>query len=52
MPFHWLPMGSFHPGLTMFLVADGSVRTVPDGINFLVYKGMATVNGHEVTEPL
>lgn len=50
--FNWLPMGSFHPGLTMFLVADGSVRTVPDGINFLVYKGMATVNGHEVTEPL
>ena len=52
VPFNWLPMGSFHPGLTMFLVADGSVHSVLDSVSFKTYAAMATINGSEPTEPL
>jgi len=52
VPFNWLPMGSFHPGGGMFLIADGSVAFIPDTIEFRTYTGMATVDGAEITQPL
>ena len=52
VPFNFLPMGSFHPELTMFLLADGSVHPVADSISFKTYSGMATINGFEPTEGL
>jgi hypothetical protein len=47
-----LPMGSYHPGQTLFAMVDGSVRTVSDGIENAVYKRFATVNGGEVVNEL
>src|SRR4029078_8704608 len=31
--FNYLPMGSFHPGLTQFAYIDGSVHIVTDSID-------------------
>ncbi len=47
-----LPMGSYHQGLTMFTMIDGSVRAVRDGIEQLVYQKFATVNGGETVNEL
>ena len=47
-----LPMGSYHSGLTLFTMIDGSVRTVRDGIELDVYQKFATVNGGEVVSEL
>jgi prepilin-type N-terminal cleavage/methylation domain-containing protein len=47
-----LPMGSYHPGLTMFAMIDGSVRVVRDGIERVVYQKLATVNGGERVDDL
>lgn len=41
--FNHLPMGSFHPGITFFLIADGSVLGIADGVDFNAYQSMATV---------
>jgi len=49
--FNHLPMGSFHPGVTLFLLLDGSVTAINDGIDLAVCQAMATVNGGEVFEP-
>lgn len=46
--FNHLPMGSFHPQVTHFVLCDGSVMTVPDGFGIDVYQAMATANGEEV----
>ncbi|MCC6492825.1 MAG: DUF1559 domain-containing protein [Pirellulales bacterium] len=46
--FNHLPLGSFHPGLTQFVMVDGSVRAIADNIELDVYKDLATVNGEEV----
>jgi hypothetical protein len=46
--FNYLPMGSFHPGLTQFVHVDGSVHAIADNIDLTVYKGLATVRGGEV----
>ena len=46
--FNHLPMGSFHQQLTHFVMCDGAVRAIDDGIGFDVYQAMATVNGEEV----
>jgi hypothetical protein len=48
IPFNYLPMGSFHPGITQFALIDGSVHIVADDIDLEVYKHFATVNGGEV----
>jgi prepilin-type N-terminal cleavage/methylation domain-containing protein len=47
--FNHLPMGSFHAGLTQFVNIDGSVRSIPDDIDLVVYKALATVNGEETS---
>jgi len=39
--------GSEHPGGANFAMADGSVRFVPDTIDFNVYLATASRNGHE-----
>lgn len=46
--FNYLPLGSFHPGITQFAFADGSVHSITDDIDLEVYKDIATVNGGEV----
>jgi prepilin-type N-terminal cleavage/methylation domain-containing protein len=46
--FNYLPMGSFHPGITQFAFIDGSVHIVSDDVDLVVYKDFATVNGSEV----
>jgi prepilin-type N-terminal cleavage/methylation domain-containing protein len=51
--FNYLPMGSFHPGLTQFVFIDGSVHSISDDVDLEIYKDFATVNGREVpTETL
>jgi prepilin-type N-terminal cleavage/methylation domain-containing protein len=50
--FNYLPMGSFHPGITQFAFVDGSVHIVPDDIDLKVYKALATVNGGETGNAL
>ncbi len=46
--FNYLPLGSFHPGITQFVFVDGSVHSISDDIELQVYKDLATVNGGEV----
>jgi hypothetical protein len=46
--FNYLPLGSFHPGITQFAFVDGSVHLIADNIELEVYKDLATVNGDEV----
>jgi prepilin-type processing-associated H-X9-DG protein len=48
IPFNYLPMGSYHAGLTNFAFIDGSVHSINDGVDIEVYKDFATVNGGEV----
>lgn len=48
--FNYLPMGSFHSGITQFVFIDGSVHNVTDSIDLEVYKDVATVNGGEVNQ--
>ena len=47
-----LPMGSYHPDTTLFVMVDGSVRPVNDSIELLVYQRFATVNGGETVNDL
>jgi prepilin-type N-terminal cleavage/methylation domain-containing protein len=46
--FNYLPMGSFHPGITHFAKVDGSVHVVADNIDLTLYKNLATVRGGEI----
>ena len=39
--------GSEHPGVALFLLADGSVRTVSENVAMTVYRAMASRNGSE-----
>jgi hypothetical protein len=50
--FNYLPLGSFHPGITQFVYIDGSVHIIADDIELQVYKDIATVNGGEVVNAL
>ena len=50
--FNHLPMGSFHPGATMFVMLDGSVTAIRNGIDLSVYQARATVNEAEVVNRL
>src|SRR5262245_3416184 len=38
---------SFHPGVVTVLMADGSVRTVSDTVDILVWRGVGTRAGRE-----
>ena len=48
VPFNHLPMGSWHSGVTQFVMADGAVVSLENGFSSLVYRAMATVDGEEV----
>jgi hypothetical protein len=45
--FNHLPMGSYHVGITVFLMADGSVHNISDSVDFDTYQAAATANGNE-----
>jgi prepilin-type N-terminal cleavage/methylation domain-containing protein len=45
--YNHLPMGSEHPGLTNFLIADGSVSSFANGADLVLYQSLATVQGGE-----
>lgn len=47
VPYNHLPMGSHHPGLTLFVLVDGSVHSISNGIRLEVYQAAATVDGGE-----
>ena len=49
--FNDLFFGSFHPGGAQFLLADGSVHFVSEGIDFDLFADLATIAGGEVTPP-
>lgn len=46
---HFDDFSSFHTGGVHFLFGDGRVRFVSENINLLVYRGLATIAGEEVT---
>jgi prepilin-type N-terminal cleavage/methylation domain-containing protein len=39
---------SYHPGVVQFVLADGSVQVLQEGIDHKVYRGLATRNGGEI----
>jgi prepilin-type N-terminal cleavage/methylation domain-containing protein len=46
-----LPHGSYHPGITQFVMGDGGVRPITDDIEFReIYQAMANCNGGEVVD--
>ena len=47
IPFNHLPFGSYHPGGALFVMVDGSVHFITDGIDFDTYQSLATCNGNE-----
>jgi len=42
--FNHLPFGSYHPGMAQFCMVDGSVHSVSDGIDRVVFHHLATAN--------
>lgn len=46
-----MPMGSYHPGVTQFVYADGSVQVINDDIELDAYQALGTANGGEVDSP-
>ncbi|MCA9102322.1 MAG: DUF1559 domain-containing protein [Pirellulales bacterium] len=47
IPFNHLPFGSYHPGGAQFLLLDGSIHFITDGVDFDTYQSLATRNGNE-----
>ena len=47
--FNHLPHGSYHAGLTHFVMGDGSVHAIFDDIELAVYKALGTCNGQDIT---
>ena len=48
VPYNHLPFSSFHPGVTNFAYADGSVHLIVDDVNLDAYKFSFTIKGDEV----
>lgn len=46
--FNHLPFGSFHPGVTLFTLVDGSVHVLSDGIDRAAYHALATANAGDI----
>jgi prepilin-type N-terminal cleavage/methylation domain-containing protein/prepilin-type processing-associated H-X9-DG protein len=46
--FNHLPFGSHHPGGANFALGDGRVTFIDDGIEFALYKDLASCNGSAV----
>lgn len=42
--------GSWHTGVTNFVMCDGSTRSIADGINFLAFRALGTEGGGETTD--
>jgi hypothetical protein len=51
IPFNYVPLGSFHPGITQFVFIDGSVQVISDDIDVMVYKDFATCSGGDYSGP-
>lgn len=49
VPFNHLPFGSSHDAVTNFVLGDGAVKSISNGVDYAVFEAMATVNG---TEPV
>jgi prepilin-type processing-associated H-X9-DG protein len=47
-PYSWRAARSAHPGGVNLLLADGSVRFVPDNINSMTWTALGSRNGGEV----
>jgi hypothetical protein len=47
VPFNYLPFGSAHTEVTNFVLGDGSVRSIANGVEYVVFEAMATVSGGE-----
>jgi len=45
--YHYLPMGSFHPGGASFLLGDGSVRFLSETIEMEIYLSLGSCDGGE-----
>jgi hypothetical protein len=50
--FNYLPMGSYHPGITQFAYIDGSVHVITDNIDRDLYKAIGTTAYNEVISEL
>lgn len=46
--FNHLPFGSFHPGVTLFTLVDGSVHVLSDGIDRTAYHALATADAGDI----
>ena len=46
--FNHLPFGSFHPGVTLFALVDGSVHVLSDSIERTAYHALATANAGDI----
>jgi hypothetical protein len=42
---------SYHPGLVITALADGSVRSIPETIELAIWRALATRAGREVASP-
>lgn len=48
--YHYLPMGSHHPGGASFLLADGSVRFLSETIEMETYQSLGSCDGGETVQ--
>lgn len=47
VPFNHLPFGSSHDAVTNFVLGDGAVTSIANGVDYAVFEAMATVDGLE-----
>ena len=52
VPYNWVPFGSYHVGGCHFVMADGSVHFLADGMDWDIYKALATRNAGETVARL
>ena len=50
VPYHYLPMGSHHPGGASFLLGDGSVHFVSETIDMETYMSLGSCDGKEAAQ--
>ncbi len=48
--YHYLPMGSHHPGGASFLLGDGSVHFVSETIDMETYMSLGSCDGKEAAQ--
>lgn len=48
--YHYLPMGSYHPGGASFLLGDGSVRFLSETIEMETYLSLGSCDGREAVQ--